>query len=149
MVSHWLVHPQRRPKRSKKRRNGNARRRQTTTSKPQNYYDYNDYEDYVDQESPKQDDSSASTLDILVSVLNFFGFLNDNTLDRADALTVPAEMTMIAVGLYGLYFATAAWDLSNKRRRKRSATGKWFHLQNEKNRSNHIFHCRSVEWFYG
>lgn len=60
---------------------------------------------------------------MLVSVLNFFGFLNDGSLDRADELTVPAEMTMIAVGLYGLYFATVGWDLSN-RRRKRAATGK-------------------------
>ena len=66
----------------------------------------------------------------LVSLLNFFGMFGENYVDyetgertsRIDALTVPAEMTMGLIGLYGLYFATVGFDLSN-RRKKRSIQG--------------------------
>merc|ERR1712156_711817 len=60
----------------------------------------------------------------------FFGMFGENYVDyetgertsRIDALTVPAEMTMGLIGLYGLYFATVGFDLSN-RRKKRSLQG--------------------------
>ena len=37
-------------------------------------------------------------------------------------MTLPAELTMGVIGLYGLYFAAVGWDLSN-RRKKRSLQG--------------------------
>ena len=86
-------------------------------------YYYDDYDDQEpDKESPKKD-SETSSLDFLVTLLNFLGFLNTgDEFDRADDLTVPAELTMMAVGLYGIYFAAVGWDLSN-RRKKREAEG--------------------------
>ena len=43
-------------------------------------------------------------------------------LSRLDSMTLPAELTMGVIGLYGLYFAAVGWDLSN-RRKKRSLQG--------------------------
>ena len=39
-------------------------------------------------------------------------------------MTLPAELTMGIIGLYGLYFAAVGWDLSN-RRKKRSLQGNY------------------------
>ena len=83
----------------------------------------------VYQESPKID-TPRQNMGFLVSLLNFFGMFGENYVDyetgertsRIDALTVPAEMTMGLIGLYGLYFATVGFDLSN-RRKKRSIQG--------------------------
>ena len=33
---------------------------------------------------------------------------------------IPAEVSMGLVGLYGLYFLAISWDLSNRKRKKRS-----------------------------
>ena len=63
----------------------------------------------------------AGSVGFLVSILNFFGLLNENGIDRQDDLKLPAELTMMAIGLYGLYFAAVGFDLSN--RKKRSLQG--------------------------
>ena len=65
----------------------------------------------------------------IVRLLNFFGMFGSNYVDydtgervsRIDALTVPAEITMGLIGLYGLSFFAASADLSN--RKKRSIEG--------------------------
>jgi len=85
-----------------------------------------DYNYYVDEESPKQSDAESNTLDFLVNVLNLFGFLGgtvndyeDNEIQsKIDDLTVPAELTMMVVGLYGLYFSAVGYDLSNRRKKR-------------------------------
>ena len=37
-----------------------------------------------------------------------------------DDFVIPAEVSMGLVGLYGLYFLAISWDLSNRKRKKRS-----------------------------
>ena len=63
--------------------------------------------------------------------MNFFGlFGNDYSdyetgepLSRLDSWTLPAELTMGVIGLYGLYFAAVGWDLSNRRKKRSLFTG--------------------------
>jgi len=121
-----------RPKRSKRPKK--RRRKKTTTTQRPNYNNYDYYDDYEneipDKESPKQDVGSDQNLGFFVSLLNFFGMFGDHYTDydtgeassRLDSMTLPAELTMGVIGLYGLYFAAVGWDLSN-RRKKRSLQG--------------------------
>jgi len=115
------------PKRPKKRR-----RKKTTTTTQRPYYDYEYYEsNYIpDEESPKSDTiETGQNMPFIVRLLNFFGMFGSNYVDydtgervsRIDALTVPAEITMGLIGLYGLSFFAASADLSN--RKKRSIEG--------------------------
>ena len=82
-----------------------------------------------------------------IRVRYFVWFLT--TVTFQDDFVIPAEVSMGLVGLYGLYFLAISWDLSNRKRKKRSL----FHHQGSQilfSKKSHViqflpFVCR-IPW---